>query len=593
MIEDGDSLRPPDDAWTHPDGSVMINLRLITEKKTVRKWYTLTCPASRLVYQDTDSNYYRAPAIEEFFSTCQSSVERARKVMHSLLDHNYFYALLVVGLVNRWPIGVSCDGAFISAYWSPMKKQYMGVKSPISHDKIDKIDEDLLFPKLSDRREDEAVSKFLDRKHIKVTGYLIIRRETPDYVINWLFSLLENLLCLREGTNALAVARTIIANCEVMIRQASSADVRMFSSQQKYNPYIKGDSDIKAIVFRLRQEGRHEVIPPEFSVARYVLVADQKLSSDEWNARGKIVTGRKRERKRLLGELEESFRLDVPYYLEKMAKALANLVFEELLTEARDGASEMAVVERIDHLLRQYHDTYADDTKESKKIAKRAMKEASMLLMSRHYTVQGASRSHTRHFRRAGELLGHMTVSTATSQRAVKNALAVCFDKTTPSGRLAEIIISTEIRMALLKRQAVQERAWIYAIFIQSIPTEEERRQYVMRRCEVIGAELTTANRSMIVAYVRLIKAMQIIDPALSRTVLDHRREGTDVTVESLEMAIPAEQRFRLATELVVLNSRVEPFREAIREKKAFERGLEMLAAQGNPSYALQQNGKI
>jgi DNA polymerase elongation subunit (family B) len=585
--EEEQSVRPAKDAWKHPDGSVIIDPSLITERRVVKKWYTLRCAPSTLTYQDTDSNYYRVMRIIEHFSTCPDPVARAKAVMHNLLDHNDLYALLVEGLVNRWPVAVSCDGGFISAYWSPMKKQYMGTKAPTTHADIEKIDESLLFPKLRDRREDEAVAQFLDRKKIKVTGYLIIRRETPDYVIDLLFTLLENLLCLRENANALVIARDIMEKCEKMIRGATSVNAKMFSKQQKYRPYT--NNEVKSIVARLRQEDKHDLIPIEFSVARYVLISDVNMGTEEFYARGKVPKGRKIDRMRLLTELtataaseststtSKQLSLDVPYYLDKMAKALANLVFEELISEEKGKTTDQAAASRLDRILTDYQESHSVETKEDKAMAKKAIKEAVAILMRRHYTVPGTVKVHSQQFKKASELLSGMTVSTSTSQRAVKQALTVSFDRTTSVGELAATIIKTELKLALLRRNALNERAYCYANFLFEMKTESDRKTYISNRLERLSGEFLSAQREMVRAYADLIKAIQKIDPLLSREILRHRNDGTDITVESLAGAIPVERRAELAKELIALDRRVEPFRATFLEKRALERGLEIL----------------
>lgn len=581
LFPDGESMRPANNAWKHPDGSVIIDPSLITERRVVKKWYTLTCPPSTITYQDTDSNYYRTLSIADYYSTCQDPVVRAKSIMHALANHNALFASVVSGLVNRWPIAVDCDGAFVTAYWSPMKKQYMGVKVPFSHEDIEsKINEDLLFPKLNDRREDEAVAQFLERKQIKVTGYLIIRRETPDFVIDFLFTLLENLLALRENVNALIMTRKIMEQCEEMIKEANVEHAKKFSKQQKFRPYTK--NDVRSIVERLRSENLHDLIPTEFSVTRYVLIADRTTTNEEFYARGKVAKGKKSDRMHLLTELKPGFKLDVPYYLEKMAKALANLVFEELITEEINRATDKTTVDKLAEVLHDYQKSHGNDAKEGKAKAKKAIKEASAILMNRHYAVPGTVKAHSKKFKKASEMLANMTVSTATSVHAVKQSLSVSFDRTSDIGELAEKIITTETRIALMRRKELERRAYEYANIVFLLPSEDIRRGYVSSKTEAISVNVATTHRAMIEAYASLIRAVQHIDPILSREILSHRNDGTEITFESLAGAIPVSFRTKLAVELIELDQRVRPFRDAFLDKKAFEKGLEVLANHKN-----------
>jgi hypothetical protein len=260
-----------------------------------------------------------------------------------------------------------------------------------------------------------------------------------------------------------------------------------------------------------------------------------------------------------------------------MAKALANLVFEELISEEKGKTTDQAAASRLDRILTDYQESHSVETKEGKAMAKRAIKEAVAILMRRHYTVPGTVKAHSQQFKKASELLSGMTVSTSTSQRAVKQALTVSFVRTTPVGELAEIIIKTEIRLALLRRKALNERAEVYANFLFEMKTESDRRTYISNRLEKLSGALLIAQREMVRAYADLIKAIQKIDPLLSREILKHRNDSTDITVESLARVIPIERRAELAKELVALDGRVEPFRAAFLEKTALERGLEIL----------------
>jgi len=584
---DGDSVCPPSDAWKHPDGYAVLDPHLIVEKRVVKKWYRLRGPTAVIVYQDTDSNYYFVRSIREHFSDISDPVKRARLTLHALLDHNALAASIVGGMVNRWPIAVDCDGGFVVAYWSPMKKQYMGVKSPMNHDEVEtKVNATLLFPNLKDRRKDEAVAQFLDRKKIKITGYLVIRRETPDYVIEFIFRLLENLLCLREGVDAIKIVWTILDECNRMILEAKSDDMKKFSKQQKYRPY--SNNEVRAIVERLRSEEKHDFIPTEFSVTRYVLTTTQNYASKERQATGQLEKGKKSSRMRLLTELAASttpILLDAPYYLEKMAKALANLVFEELVSKEverlqrlPDDSHRQSRIERMEKILVDYKESHLSDSEDSKLKAKKAIREAAMILIGRYYTVPGIAAEHKRLFRSGAELLADTSLATNVARRAVKQSLSLAFDRSTTVGALAEVIINTEASAALLRRTKLTQRMGDYIAFIRSLAKEEDRVLYISNRTVAIGRELTETHRLMIEAYAALILKLQEINPRFSSLILQHRQDGTPVTVESLCAAVPVDIRGVLCMELINLGNRVEPFRQVIVDKTALERAMAWIA---------------
>jgi len=562
-----------DDAWRHPNGTTMISTHIMTEKVPVKRWYRLNTPTSMLVYQDTDSNYYKVPVIERVNDDIDDSLVRAKTIMHALLDHNDLYATLVGGLVNRWPIAVSCDGAFLTGYWSPLKKQYMGMKAPISHSGIDEMTTDLLFPRLNDRREGEAVSRFLERKNIKVTGYLIVRRETPDYVVNYLFQLLADLLAFREGNDALKIAKGIVDECVKMIGSVDAESAKRFSKPGKYKPLTK--NDVKEIVDRLRDEGKDDLIPPQFSVVRYVLLADPVTSSASYQARGKVVSGGKRKRMRLLSELNGKVDLDVPYYVQKMASALASLVFEEIIDSEMRACTDGRKREELGRLLDDYQTASPADGGKKDKLRK-IIQKAMTVLIGHHFTVPGLAREHQKVFRQAGRILNTAVASTLNSRQSLQNALNVAYDRNSTTGELAEKIITREVQLARMRRRQLNfQRAHYANLIARGIRGEEARRRYIAGQTEYLDKTLAQHHHNMVEAYGRLIIEVQRLDPALSRLILDLRHSGEPLSFENVTAAIPPDVRARVGTHIVDLDRKVGLFRAIIVEKDAFRRGLE------------------
>ena len=499
-------------------------------------------------------------------------VQRVKLTWHALLDHNDMMALLVEGLVNRWPIAVSCDGGGTVGYWSPQKKQYMVLKGPERHFDVEGITESYLLPNLQDRRETEAVSQFLERKKIKVAGFQIIRRETPDYVIEFLLIYLEQLLSMREDVHALSLARSIMARCEAMIKEASAATVHKFSKQQKYRPCVA--NEVKRIVNRLRTEGKHELIPDEFSVARYVLLSNKITGTDEFRARGRVESGNKTDRMSLVGEFAEgSVNLDLPYYLEKMARALAKLVFEELIEEELRKEHHDT---KLGAIFDSYKDGQGTETKESRVEAKRATNEAALLLMRDYYTVQGLCKRHSSQYKMATRFLSKITIPVSSTQIAIKRSLDVSYDRTTGVGELAERIINSEIRAAKMRRKVIADRILDYVGFLSSM-NEETRKKYIGDREAVVGADVVRTHHTMVSAYGEMISALQQVDPKMSRVILDCRRNGVDITVNDIVQAIPVDDRFKIDAALITLQGAVEPFRKAYVEQFAFREAWKRL----------------
>ena len=93
--------------------------------KPVKVW-CLTLPKSVVVYQDTDSNYYTNEIITSWFK--KLNPETVNEIMNVLIVHNSLLSKLIPDIINRKPIGVGFEGAFIVARYLNKKKKYYGKK---------------------------------------------------------------------------------------------------------------------------------------------------------------------------------------------------------------------------------------------------------------------------------------------------------------------------------------------------------------------------------------------------------------------------------------------------------------------------------
>ena len=99
-----------------------------------RDLYKISIEKSRVIYQDTDSNYYINPYIQSYYTTENLTPVDIKECMVSMLAHNDFMNNFAVGGIHRTPVGLGFEGAFIIARYFYRKKKYYGVK----------YDEDLL-----------------------------------------------------------------------------------------------------------------------------------------------------------------------------------------------------------------------------------------------------------------------------------------------------------------------------------------------------------------------------------------------------------------------------------------------------------------
>ena len=96
--------------------------------KNDNELYLIEILPSKVIYQDTDSNYYIVPHIYEYLmNTDQFDPKGIKKIMHSLVLQNQLYILLVDLMINRPPGSVGFEHAFIVCRHFNAKKKYYGI----------------------------------------------------------------------------------------------------------------------------------------------------------------------------------------------------------------------------------------------------------------------------------------------------------------------------------------------------------------------------------------------------------------------------------------------------------------------------------
>ena len=93
-----------------------------------RDLYRISIEKSRVIYQDTDSNYYVNPYIQSYYMTENLTPTDIKECMVSMIAHNDFMNNFAVGGIHRTPVGLGFEGAFIIARYFYRKKKYYGVK---------------------------------------------------------------------------------------------------------------------------------------------------------------------------------------------------------------------------------------------------------------------------------------------------------------------------------------------------------------------------------------------------------------------------------------------------------------------------------
>ena len=90
---------------------------------------SIIVPPSTIIYQDTDSNYYKNQTIiDSIIKNDEISPELVDKVMRLSLAHNRIIANFIKLSINRYPIGPSFEGSFLICRYLNRKKKYYGIK---------------------------------------------------------------------------------------------------------------------------------------------------------------------------------------------------------------------------------------------------------------------------------------------------------------------------------------------------------------------------------------------------------------------------------------------------------------------------------
>lgn len=90
--------------------------------------YLIHIKPSKIIYQDTDSNYYIVPTLYETVNgKLEWTPEGIKNAMHCLIIQNSLYIQLVDRMINRPPGGVNFEHAFIVCRHFNAKKKYYGI----------------------------------------------------------------------------------------------------------------------------------------------------------------------------------------------------------------------------------------------------------------------------------------------------------------------------------------------------------------------------------------------------------------------------------------------------------------------------------
>ena len=121
--------------------NIALSLRRLynEEWEPIGKFIKLELNPAKIIYQDTDSNYYVIRYLQEKFKDNHTPHD-INKIMHIMKKHNEFFQSFMSLSIFRPPIGLGFEAAKIIARYFNVKKRYYGIEW--NPDMTDKLSED-------------------------------------------------------------------------------------------------------------------------------------------------------------------------------------------------------------------------------------------------------------------------------------------------------------------------------------------------------------------------------------------------------------------------------------------------------------------
>jgi DNA polymerase elongation subunit (family B) len=404
----------PNQTWTDINGKPILDRAVVEERymavtgTPVKQWYMFVVPASNVVYQDTDSNYYYVQVIINMVKHITNLEDRFQTGMELLLLQNDMMAFLLPMMINLPPIGLGCDGSFVVSYNLPRMKHYIGIF--ITHDRYDadhpKAGKFIIpqLPVTFDDYETEHTkpgfmfSRYMESKSVKAKGMCLVRRDTQEYVKMGILKACQHTLSPYGINGILDESKKIIKDCIEGIPKEPKEHIVWYSRRQKFNP--GRNNDVAFIVERLAREGREDLKPQPFESVQFVITKPKSESAsvvDRRFAKGSIApTTGKRQRMKLVKELDSGAELDVRTYAIRMATTLSTLITSEVLDRRikialqEGNREEEARLHNLQDLFTEY--TNSGNKDGLKKIFVKIQKEVMVELLGPYYIIEGKTK---------------------------------------------------------------------------------------------------------------------------------------------------------------------------------------------------------
>lgn len=313
--------------------------------------YCFTIPASIVIYQDTDSNYYINTKIAGLPNISPN------EIMEKMYAYNDIVSYLCKATINRNPINTGFEGAFLVCRYFDVKKRYYGFKWTPGMSYFLR-DNKYLISIDNDKIKSGNLLDYVDELGIKVTGVDLTRRDTFRFINKFHLRILQEDLTF-DNQNLLNIVMNMIwtfrenlysGNSEYTIDDFSAISKLRLSSDNYKN---KAKTECKYsrnqaynIMLKLQEECDNCEDPVEKSrIEALIPRIDEQIkfyiSGDVFKSTSKVSTQAELIDLNCSRKIENYLdKLNFPYYLTKLSHAISGYLIEYFNQKVNEDDTE-------------------------------------------------------------------------------------------------------------------------------------------------------------------------------------------------------------------------------------------------------------
>lgn len=400
--------------------------------------YKVEIEKSMVIYQDTDSNYYVNPYIQKFYTREHMTPVDIKECMNSMMAHNDFLNALAVNTINRTPIGLGFEGAFIICRYFYRKKKYYGKKydpsmiaeipegekwtpkrscQPLPNGDYMYLDDKVLLASGNiashGKQSDEQIAvnylDYIKDQGIKCTGVNLARRDQYKFINYYHMVVIQKdmrLIKQEDGQWTLVKGKSMIEIVDDIIeRYRQLAQIYMdiadgkittlpdkifklvdFSRPKPYDETKTGAT--QKIIERMKEdEDAAEYMPENGERINVVVVMNDEIK--EARLRGTAGMGKTGERSFTVDELLAKTKREHPNDSPEMidAKACAKLDFKYYLLSLASAMALYIIDERFPNEIAQINQGTISD-KEGEELVDKLQKKIGKEILDKYYPTK-------------------------------------------------------------------------------------------------------------------------------------------------------------------------------------------------------------